>query len=75
MKEDICSTKEIVVKVLERSKICRNSDKFLIYEVLKEMGFDIFTKEYLYSSFPSFESITRCRRKFQEEGLYLSDKK
>lgn len=63
----------IVKKVLAEKPETRSSDKKLIWEVLKELGFVKFLGEYsiTYESFmdaPSFETIRRTRQKFQEDG-------
>jgi len=64
---------DIVLRILRESPVSRNSDKKLIWNVLYTMGYvaeagvgygliniDNFLKA------PSFESITRARRKVQE---------
>lgn len=50
--------------ILRNNENARSSDKILIIEVekyCKENKFPI----------PAYETITRCRRKLNEEGLYL----
>ena len=64
-------TKDLVEKLLEKEQRCREDDKWLCYRVVQH-----FTKIYIpfqdFKKFPSFESISRCRRKIQYvEGKYL----
>jgi len=70
MKADLLKVKNVVAKVLETDVRTRNDDKWLIIRVLKELGINIFIPYEKLESMPSFESITRARRKFQEAGLY-----
>lgn len=64
------SVRNIVVKVLMEDVRARSDDKWLCYKVISK-----FTKIFIpyqdFHKFPSFETITRCRRKIQnDEGLY-----
>lgn len=70
---------DLVKKVLVENKQARNSDKELIWEV-----FSATTARYLvnhvisrdeFMSMPSFESITRARRKVQENHPELQSDK
>ena len=73
-KSELRKTKVVVEEVLGRSEVTRDSDKKLIREVIFEVtGFDIPLE--VLDIMPSFESITRCRRKLNEEGLYLPESK
>lgn len=74
--------KPIVEEVLSQDLDSRNGDKYLIYNVLKKLGVKELTtadqsKQLQISldqleSLPSFESITRLRRKIQnDEKRYL----
>jgi hypothetical protein len=67
------STKELVESILKKDEKARNSDKELIYRIMAEKTPEspIMVTKSLWDSMPSFESITRCRRKLQEKGLYL----
>ena len=61
---------------LKKYPICRNNDKILIGTIYKLFyNFDVSTctaKELLLNdSLPGFETITRCRRKVQEENIEL----
>ena len=62
-------------KILQKSMACRESDKLLLLSVWQNQGLTL-TKEqkniFLYKC-SSQGSITRVRRKFQEEGKYLSE--
>jgi hypothetical protein len=56
--------------VLSESEHARNSDKYLIWLYLtKHHGLNTSFAEF--ESAPSFESITRCRRKLNQRGLFL----
>jgi len=59
---------DIVLRILQESTSCRDSDKKLIWNVLHIMGYvgegGLDLAEFMRS--PSFESITRARRKVQE---------
>jgi len=72
MKDDVMRVKDAVKQCLEDDKRCRDSDKWLIVKVIHKMGFRVYIPFDSMEDMPSFESITRCRRKFQEEGLFLS---
>jgi hypothetical protein len=69
--KELITTMKIVEEVLRTNDKARNSDKWLIIEVLKKMGFKIFIDYKQLSDMPSFETITRCRRKLQEENPNL----
>jgi len=72
MKDDVMRVKDAVKQCLEDDQRCRDSDKWLIVKVIHLMGFRVYIPFDSMEDMPSFESITRCRRKFQEEGLFLS---
>lgn len=55
-----------VKSIMERDERARNDDKFLIISVLRAMGFKIYIDYKDLPNIPSFESITRARRKLQE---------
>lgn len=65
------SIKQIVENILKEDERARNSDKWLIIETLRGMGFKIFIDYRELENMPSFETITRCRRKINEELKYL----
>ena len=54
----------LVETILENDERARNCDKWLVYRVLRH-----FTNAYIpfedFNKFPSFETVTRCRRKIQ----------
>jgi len=63
----------LVKNILIQNEQARNSDKELIWAVLENLGITsgaYITKEMLFKM-PSFESITRARRKVQEENQDL----
>jgi hypothetical protein len=64
---DYINLKAIVGTVLRDEPLARESDKHLIKKVL-EVCQQKKLKE------PSFETITRIRRKYNESGLYLPSK-
>jgi hypothetical protein len=69
--------KEVVEDVLEKYPVARNSDRELIFRVLVSQGLvmhvdgGIMIPYKNLGKLPSFESITRCRRKIQAEGRFL----
>lgn len=73
-KKQLRQTKVLVEEILSRSDKARNSDKVLIDEYCYEITGKRIDPDIL-ALIGSFESITRCRRKLNEEGLYLSDDK
>lgn len=63
-----------VTDILEHHPEARDSDKVLQVLLLKKF-YDVKQIDDLLSSkVPALESITRCRRKIQSEGLYVSNK-
>lgn len=75
MKNDVVCVKETVEEILKTDERSRSDDKWLIIQTLRKMGFEVFVPYQKLESMPSFESITRCRRKLQEQGLYPSSPK
>lgn len=72
---------ETVVEILKTRPITRG-DNFLLYgTVLARLGIDLnmsvkdFLRQHEKLKAPSFESVTRCRRKIQEYGELLPDTK
>lgn len=68
---DIKKLKDMVAAVLERYPAARNNDRLLVCFVY-ERFFGVRTHDSFFdvmnsSNLPSHESITRCRRKLQEE--------
>jgi hypothetical protein len=71
-------TSALVEKILSQDMEARNNDKWLCFRVYEEIarkhGKGIFIPFELFEKFPSFETITRVRRKIQnDEGKYLPD--
>lgn len=65
--------KKLVYDILVVSQECRNSDKKLIWEIYKQLGFvehylDTLSKENFFKA-PSPESIRRVRQQLQREDL------
>jgi len=76
MEEEIKTIKSFVHDVLENDYKTRDSDTWLIFQVLREMGFKIFIDFKDFKKMPSFETITRCRRFIQHnEGKFPSKHK
>lgn len=68
---------QIVRPILEKNEKARGDDKLLYFCVLEKLGFDtsIPLSWFLSSSeFPNWESITRVRRRLQEENPELLPK-
>jgi len=60
-----------VLEVLREDPKTRDSDKWLIIQVLRKLGIKVYLDYSQLNDMPSFESITRCRRSIQnQEGLY-----
>jgi hypothetical protein len=57
--------KAIVREVLEEDPKTRNSDKWLILQVMRKLGFKIYIDYYDLKKMPSFESIRRSRQFWQ----------
>lgn len=70
--EELVRVSKIVRLLLEEDERCRNDDKWLTYRVMR-----FFTNIYIpfedFSKLPSFESVSRCRRKIRESGEFLAD--
>lgn len=69
--ENFDSIKNIVQQVLYENELARNSDKHLILLVLQKMGFKIYISQQDLENIPSFETISRCRRKIVESNPEL----
>ena len=69
----IKKTENLVYKVLKDNKLARKDDFILIGSVLKKCGVDlnmplgVFLATHINYDIPSFETITRCRRKIAEQ--------
>jgi hypothetical protein len=66
-------TANLVKSILENSQDARNSDKVLLHDYLQHKGIGFNEKQTDIFLSVNFETITRIRRKLQEEGLYLAD--
>lgn len=71
---ELTKLSEIIKPLLLKSENCRSSDDFLYCEVIKNIYPNIlnFTAEQFFYKrkdykIPSFESVSRCRRKLQEQ--------
>jgi hypothetical protein len=78
---ELRTIKQKVEAVLMSYPGARDSDKVLIIRYLKAFHRDVlrehgsFSDAVLDESIPSFESITRARRKIQEEGKYRGSRR
>lgn len=72
MIDDLKKANELVEAVLRDIPISRASDKKLIVEVWKRQGLSLSKEQEDAILGPCLtpESITRCRRKMQEDGFY-----
>lgn len=62
---------ELVYRLLEIDPLCRSDDRWLCYRALRVYGGRRLSFEDFVAC-PSFETLTRCRRKIQNtEGLFL----
>ncbi len=74
---------KFVKDVLEQNKLARLDDHLLYVEVIYKLNpglsindFGYIFREYKFLGLPTFESVSRCRRKLQEKYTNLkSDKK
>ena len=72
---EFSTVKKLVREILESDIKTRNSDKWLIYKTLcsicQKYDKRIFIPFELFDMLPSYETITRCRRKLNEQGICL----
>lgn len=68
MNKEIQRIKDIVEETLSEDERTRNSDHWLILQVLKKMGFKIYIDYKELNEMPSFETITRARRFIQNNN-------
>jgi hypothetical protein len=72
---EFASTKDLVEKILSENDKARNSDQWLIYYTLnvicQKHDRRLFIPFELFGEFPSQETITRTRRKLNEQGKCL----
>ena len=79
MKETIEKTKNTVLKILEEHRGARSNDFILYAYVLAEKGIDLYCSIAMVMfnanrlKLPAFGTVTRCRRKIQEERKDLVD--
>lgn len=80
----ILKSKDKVEKILKVSTEARDSDSMLWlmymanhHDLIRVLGREAFNnlRMFLRSNVPSFETIGRVRRKFQEQGLYTTTKR
>lgn len=73
----IMELEKVVGDVLENDPTTREDNFFLVNEVYKKLGIDtnnnmaFLLRNHLFYKLPSFESITRARRKVLEKRPYL----
>lgn len=80
--DEIYKLEEVVLAVLEESEFARKDDAYLIACVIEKIRPYITNQSITYVlkhakelELPSFESITRCRRKIQQRNSQLRDAK
>lgn len=65
------SVTPVVEKILQEHPVTRNSDRHLLLWVFSELGLELTREQALqFLDMPSIETITRVRRKLQEQGKY-----
>ena len=69
--EELRKLKDVVHEVMTQDPKTRNSDKWLIIQVLRKLGFKIYVDYKDLKNMPSFESITRVRRDIQNKDFEL----
>jgi len=69
--EKLITIKEAVKEVMSEDSRSRNSDKWLILQTLRKLGFKIYLDYDDLRKMPSFESITRARRFWQNDKKIL----
>jgi hypothetical protein len=72
-KQEIQTLKGIIEKILAENPQTRNNDMLLIKKVYAQFGVNVVISEGFKSYIPPFESITRIRRKLQENGQFQAD--
>lgn len=72
-KEEMLRMKDRVERILKRDPRARSSDKWLYMKVLDDLGYEIHADYGEVNNLPSWETISRIRRKFQEHDMYLAD--
>jgi len=73
LKTKLDLVKDMVEGIIKNDIRARSDDKWLIWRVLQHYG--IFIPFEKFERVPAFESITRGRRKLQEDGNYPADEK
>jgi hypothetical protein len=68
VEKEFQTIKEVVKNTILTDPRCADDDKWLIISVLRELGIKMFIDYKQLAEMPSFETITRCRRKLMEEG-------
>jgi hypothetical protein len=71
--DEMMRWKSIVADILEEDIKARNNDKWLFISVLKYLGYAIYADYEAIKNLPNPETLSRIRRKFQEQGLYPAD--
>lgn len=61
------STKQIVEELLRDDPRCRNDDTWLVIQVFRKLGFKFYINHDDLKKLPAFETITKSRRKIQNE--------
>ena len=69
------STMQVVEELLRDDPRCRRDDKWLIIQTLKKLGFSFYIDYRDINDIPAFETITKCRRKIQNERNKYNEEK
>jgi len=71
------TTRSLVYRLLRDEPRCRGDDTWLVFrayeEIAKSYGKSVFIPFELFKELPSPETVSRCRRKWQEQGKFLPD--
>lgn len=66
---------ERIENILKASRQARNSDTELLIIYMQKSGMELTERQQAkFRTLPSFETLTRIRRKLQEQGKYPADK-
>lgn len=71
--DEMMRWKSIVADILEDDIKARNNDKWLFMSVLRYMGYAVDADYEAIKQLPNPETLSRIRRKYQEQGLYPAD--
>ena len=73
-KKEIESIKSLVKELMEEDSRCREDDKWLTFRVMRQYS-NVYIPFEDFDKLPSFETISRVRRKIQADGQLLASAK